>query len=64
MFTNSSINIILKMIFLTFNNRNIVFTNEKFIYRYYTTTKALLTIWQVKIINKKEFAKALLNKNI
>lgn len=39
------------------------FIKRKFILRFYTTTKALPNIKQVKFLNKKKFTKAALNKN-
>lgn len=38
--------------------------NLDIILRYYITIKILLTTYQVGIINKKEFAKAVLDENI
>ena len=52
------------MFFLIFNNANIQFVKKKLILRFYTNAKALSNIKQIEIINKKEFAKRALNKNI
>ena len=52
------------MFFLFFNNVNIVFIDYKQILRFYTTTKVLPTIQHIKIIDKKEFSKEVLIKNI
>ena len=52
------------MPFLTFSNANVKFAEKEFIWRTYTTEKALPTIRQVKIIDQKKFAKATLNENI
>ena len=47
------VKMVLRMLFLTFNNANIQFAKKKFIWRSYTTAKALSTIKQVKLIHKK-----------
>ena len=66
MFLLSNFNIekVLKMPFLTFTNFNIKFLYKKPIWKSYTTAKALPTINYVKIINKKKFTKAILDKNV
>lgn len=51
------------MPFLTFSNANIKFAKKEIIWRFYTVAKALPTNRQVKLLNKKEFAKAMLDKN-
>lgn len=57
--------IVLKMLFLAFSNIKIGFTElEKLTYRSYTITKALLITNRVEFINKKEFTKAALEKNL
>lgn len=61
---NISMKIELKIFCLTFSNANIQFNKYKLTWRSYTTTKALLIIKQVEIIDKKTFAKAILDKNI
>lgn len=61
--TNISIKLVLKMLFLTFSNANIEFTElEKLIWRFYTTAKALPTISRIELINQKKFIKAALDK--
>lgn len=56
---------ILKILFLFFNNANIEFTElEKLTWRFYTPIKDMLTINSIQFIAKKEFAKAILDKNI
>lgn len=64
MLANSNINIALDIIFLSFNNVNIEFAEvRKLILKSYTTTETLpITSW-VEIINKKEFAKAVIFNN-
>lgn len=49
------------MFFLTFSNAAIQFVEKELIWKSYTTAKALPTTKQVKIINKKKFAKAALD---
>ena len=56
--------VILRMLFLTFSNTNIPFTEKKLIWRFYTFAKTLSTIYQIELINKKEFIKVSLDKNI
>lgn len=51
------------MFFLTFSNVDVLFTNQKLNWRSYITAKALPIIWQIKIIDKKKFAKVILNKD-
>ena len=60
---NTILKIILKMLFFTLNNANIQFVEKKLIWRFYTTAKALLTTKWVKLIDKKEFAKTMLDKD-
>lgn len=51
------------MPFLAHNNANFQFCAEKFIWKTYITAKALpITSW-VELIDKKEFAKTVLDKN-
>lgn len=52
------------MLFLIFSNTDIQFTEKKLIYRFYFNAKALSTIKQIKFIDKKEFIKAELNKEL
>lgn len=54
--------IMLKKPFLIFNNIRILFTKKKLIWRSYTIVKALFTTKEIKLINKKEFAKVILDK--
>ncbi len=52
------------MPFLSFSNADVGFAKlEKFTWRLYTAREALLITRQVKLINKREFAKARLDKN-
>lgn len=41
-----------------------MFANKTFIYRFYSSAKALLTTYKAKIINKKKFVKMILEKNV
>ena len=59
---NTSIEVVLGMLFLTFSNADIKFAEKKLIWRTYTTVKALPTTKRVESINKKEFAKAVLDE--
>lgn len=59
----TNIKIILKMFFLILSSKAIVFVNKKLIWKSYTATKALPTTKQVKLIHKKEFAKAVFDEN-
>lgn len=59
-----SMEIVLKMSFLAFSNRNVKFTElKKLSQRSYITPKALFTISQVELINKKQFARKALDEN-
>lgn len=61
MLANTSIAVILSIVFLIFNNANILFTEQELIRRLYTLAKALLTTKQVQIIGQKEFGAAVLD---
>ena len=64
MLANTSGEMVLKMPFLAFSNADVEFTElEKLTWRSYTTVEALPITSQVELINKKEFAKAVLDKN-
>ena len=60
---NISAKIVLSMPFLTFSNADVQFVEKELIWRFYTTAEALSTTKRVKLINKKEFAKAALDEN-
>lgn len=51
--------VILDMLFLTLSNADVQFVEWKLTWRLYTPAKALPTIKQVELINKKEFTVAL-----
>ena len=61
---DTSIEVVLRMPFLTLGNTNIQFAEKELIWRSYTTKEALPTTQKVELINKKEFAKAALDENI
>lgn len=61
---DTSINVILEMFFLIFNNTNILFKNQEFTWKSYIAAEVLSIIWQVEIMNKKEFSNVVLVKNI
>ena len=58
-----STEVVLGMPFLTLSNVNVQFVEKELTWRSYTTAEALPTIKQVELIDKKEFAKAALDKN-
>ena len=57
-------NIILIIFFLLLSNSNITLVNYIPTKKFYTITKTLLRIFLFKIINKKEFTKLTLDKNL
>lgn len=63
MVANTNMATILAMFFLTICNANLLFVEQDFIWRSYISVQALLTIKYIKIINKKDFDKAALNRN-
>ncbi len=56
-------NIILKILFLTINNAKVDFKTQDLQQRSYITTKIFSTIKKIKLIEKKEFATAVLDPN-
>ena len=50
------------MPFLTLNNANIRFAEKELTWRSYTAAEALPTTKRVELIDKKEFAKAALDR--
>lgn len=55
--------VVLEMLFQGFSNVDIEFTKlEKLTWRFYTTAKALLPTNRVKLIDRREFVKAILDK--
>ncbi len=59
-----SMEVVLGMPFLALNNADFQFGAEKLTWRSYTTAEALSTTRLIELINKKEFAKAALDKNL
>ena len=59
---DTSIEVVLRMPFLILSNANIQFAKKEFICRSYTTAEALPTTKQVELIDKKEFAKVVLDE--
>ena len=62
--SQTTMKVVLKMPFLTFNNIDIQFAEKELTWSFYIAKKTLSTTWRVKLINKKEFTKAALVKNI
>ncbi len=60
---NTNIEVVLGMLFLALSNADFQFGTEKLTCRFYTTTEALSTTSRVKLIDKREFVKAALDKN-
>ena len=58
----TNMEMVLKMPFLTFNNADIQFAEKKLTWRSYTAAEEISTTKWVKLINKKEFAKAALDE--
>lgn len=57
--------VVLIMFFLFFNNVDILFTElGKLIYQSYNTVEVLSITSKIKLINKKEFVKVILDKNL
>lgn len=60
-----SMKIILRIAFFSLNNVHIWFTETcNLTWRNYTAAKSILTTNRVKLLNKKKFAKVVLDKNI
>lgn len=53
--TNTSMEIILEILFLSFSNADLKFDAKKLIWRLYTTTEVLPTSKSVELIKKYEF---------
>lgn len=61
--TNTSIIVILRMSFIIMLDTNIQFINRKLIQKNYIIIKVLPTITKIKLINKQEFDRVILDKN-
>ena len=58
----TSIEVVLEMLFLTLSNANIQLAKKELTWRSYTAAEALSTIKRVELINKKKFAKVALDE--
>lgn len=58
---NTKFEVILKMFFLKFSNADISFNEKAIMWKFYTTNKVLPTTKRVRIINKTDFAIAVLD---
>lgn len=56
--------IILGMLFLTFSNIDIQFAKKELVWKTYFATEVLLTTKRMKPIDRKNFAKAILNMDV
>ena len=61
---NMTMEVVLGMPFLTLSNADIQFAEKELTWRSYIAKKALPTTQRVKLIDKKEFAKVVLDENI
>lgn len=61
---NTSVEMVLKILFLTFSNPNVLFPEWKFTWRSYIAANALLTFKHMEVIDKNKFAKVAADKNI
>ncbi len=64
MLANTNLEVVLGMLFLVFSNTDIQFSIEELTWRIYTIAEALPTISRVELIDKREFAKTILNENL
>lgn len=60
---NSSMKVVLGILFLALSNANLQYNIEKLTWTSYTVIEILSTINRIKFINKNNFAKLALNKN-
>ena len=58
-----STEVVLGMLFLTLSNADVQFVEKELTWRTYNTAEALPTTKRVELTDKKEFAKAALDKN-
>ena len=61
--TDTRIEVVLEMFFLTLGNADIRFAERELVWRTYSAAEALSTTRRVEIIDKKEFATAVLNED-
>lgn len=57
-------NVVLKMAFLAFSNANIHFDKSQLNWKSYTSSKLQLTIKQIEIVGKNNFARAAIDENV
>lgn len=60
---DTSMGLVLEMLFLTFSDADLWFAKKELIWISYTIAEALPTTNKVKLIDKKEFAKVILDRN-
>ena len=60
---DTSMDVILEILFLTINNANVNFPGRKLRWQSYSTSNALPIAQKVELINKKKFARSALNEN-
>ncbi len=63
MLANTSMEVILGMLFLALSNADLQFSAEKFTWRTYTAAETLPTTSQMELIDKRKFAKAAMHEN-
>lgn len=63
MLANTSIKVVLKILFPIFSNANFQFGAKKLTWKSYIIVEALSITSQVELINKKKIAKAAIDKN-
>ncbi len=61
---DTSFEVVLGMLFLAFSNADFQFGAEELIWKTYTIAKALPITCQIKLIDKREFGKAALDKKL
>ena len=61
MLTNISLEVVLRMLFLTFSKADIRFVERKLVWKTYTAAETLPITRRVEIIDKREFMTAVLN---
>ena len=61
MLANIGLQVILRILFLTFSKANIRFAEQELVWKTYTAVEALPTTKKVKIIDKREFTVVALN---
>lgn len=63
LWTNTSIQKVLGIVFLSFSNENLEFGTKKLTWKSYITIKILLIVKRVKLINQYKFVEAAPNNN-